>query len=358
MARAASVPKFLTHDLFTVGFWEEVDRVTMGILELLLPMINFVGELEVGVGALPLTEIHQRLHSIVAEAGWLANGMNLTRSCFWIDFPQPGQLWDVRQEHVTDVTWTASKAFADYNDDEDSKVALKRWRQARQPVYNALVDDSKPPLGVWSKRTYELDNPRPRQVRRTAKVQISMWPFFQRSYPHEQDLVSGDFNSGESVTVLQKAQVVYYAGDDTDAGEQREDYTLKQYLEDYKRSNAIFWGPRAWISWPVIIALFLLALYFARPNVCAAYDEIRHSHWDLPDYVTPNWSWPTWNWPGIGWPRTRHGGQPLADPLLSGSPSRSTTRKEKSNPSKKTSTNSEEIPTPYLRNAESSSSSK
>lgn len=303
MSRTSSVPKYLIRDLFTVNFWEEVDRVTLGILDLLLPMINFVGELEPDVGVLPLTEVYQQLHNIVSEAGWLANGLALTRSCFWIDFPQPGQLWDVRQEHVTDVVWKASKAFADYDDVVTLDNALLAWRQARTHVYDALADDPKPALEEWSRSTYELDNPRPRPVRRTAKVQISMWPFFERSYPYKQELVSGDFNLGEQTTVLQKAQVVYYAGNDSDSGERQEDYTLKQYLEDYNRTRAIFGGPRAWISWPTILVMLCLALYFAGPNIRAGYDEVRHSDWGLSDHVVPNWTRPTWDWPSIGWPR-------------------------------------------------------
>lgn len=305
MSRTSSVPKYLRSELFTTNFWQEVDRVTIGILDLLLPMINFVGELEPEVSVLPLTEVHQQLHKIVAEAGWIANGLALTRSCFWIEFPQPGQLWDVRQEHVTDVVWKASKQFADYNDVVDLDNKVLAWERDRLAAYNALVDDSKPAFSAWSKNTYELDNPRPRPVRRTAKVQISMWPFFERSYPFRQELVSGDFNLGESTTVLQKAQVVYYAGNDADAGEQLEDVTLQQYLEDYERKRAIFRGPRAWISWPLILILLLLALYSAYPRIRATYDEVRYGDWNISSQVLPDWNWPTWKLSRIEGPRTK-----------------------------------------------------
>lgn len=315
----------MTRDLFTANFWQEVDRVTLGILDLLLPVINFVGELQPDVRVLPLTEVHQQLHKIVAEAGWLANGLALTRSCFWIDFPRPGQLWDVRQEHVTDVVWKASKAFTDKNDGADLDEALLSWRQARIHVYDALADDPKPALGEWSRSTYELDNPRPRQVRRTAKVQISMWPFFERSYPYRQELVSGDFNLGETTTVLQKAQVVYYAGNDANAGEQEEDYTLKQYLEGYRRRRAMFWGPRGWLSWPIIALLICSALYLAGPSIRAGYDEIRHSDWDLTDHLFPNWTKPTWEWPSAGQPRARRDEQHTTGPLFSRSSAHSDT---------------------------------
>lgn len=315
MSRTSSVPKYLASELFTTNFWQEVDRVTIGILDLLLPMINFAGQLEPDARVLPLTEVHQQLHNIVAEAGWIANGLAFTRSCFWIDFPQPGQLWDVRQEHVTDIVWKASKSFADYNDAVDLDDKMSAWRRDRSTAYRALVDDPKPALGAWSRSTYERDHPRPHAIRRTAKVQISMWPFFERSYPFRQELVSGDFNLGESTTVLQKAQVVYYAGNDADAGEQQEDVTLQQYLEDYKRRRSVFWGPRAWISWPLIMMLLLLALYSVYPRIRSTYDEIRYRDWNITNRVVPDWNWPTWKLPVRDGPRARSDEQPLAGNL-------------------------------------------
>lgn len=324
MSRTSSVPKYLRSELFTTNFWQEVDRVTIGILDLLLPMINFVGELEPDVRVLPLTEVHQQLHKIVAEAGWIANGLAFTRSCFWIEFPQPGQLWEVRQEHVTDVVWKASKQFADRNDVDDLDNKVMAWQQDRLAAYNALDDHSKPALSAWSKDTYELDNPRPRPIRRTAKVQISMWPFFDRSYPVRQELVSGDFSLGESTTLLQKAQVVYYAGNDADAGEQLEDVTLQQYLEDYRRKRAIFRGSRAWISWPFILILLLLALLSAYPRIRASHAEVRHRDWNISSQVLPDWSWPTWKLPRIDGPRTRRDEQlQISTDNLPGSPSQS-----------------------------------
>lgn len=324
MSRTSSVPKYLEKELFTTNFWQEVDRVTIGILDLLLPMINFVGELEPNARVLPLTEVHQQLHKIVAEAGWLANGLALTRSCFWIDFPQPGQLWDVRQEHVTDVVWNASKQFASYNDAVDLDYKVLEWEQDRIAAYNALDDHSRPAFSTWSKNTYELDNPRPRPIRRTAKVQISMWPFFERAYPFRQELVSGDFNMGESTTVLQKAQVVYYAGNDADAGEQLEDVTLQQYLKEYRRRRSIVQGPCAWTIWSFILLLLLLALYSVYPRIRASYDEVRYSDWNISSQVLPEWSWPTWKLPRINRLRTRRDEQlQLTTDNLPGSPSQS-----------------------------------
>lgn len=291
MSRAASVPKYLTADLFTANFWPEVDRVTLGILTVLIPMINFSGKLNEALAWPPLAEVYQNLHNIVAEAGWLANGLALSRSCFWIDFPQPGQLCDLRQEHASDVIWTASREAVTRKDDR----ALTSWLFARNTLHDSTrgadpARDATAAKSVPVAWEAEYMSQKPRPARRTAKVQIVLWPFLERSYPYKQDLVSGDMNSGESTSVVQKAQVVYYSGVDTDAGEQSENYTLRQHIDDYKRAKALFWGPRAFVTWPLLVALLAMVLYAAYKN---GHDVSKTlENWKLPQL--PPLSWPKW----------------------------------------------------------------
>lgn len=243
MARYDTIHRYLTGDLFTSNFWSEVDRVTNGILVILLPLINMIGELDESesVGderALwpGLTEVHQKLHNIVAEAAWLANGTNFSRSCFWVEFSQPGQLWDMRQEHTTDTNWTeSSQAAADLF---ESTQAMRTWYDNRDAAFQRSGQPEKA-LEQWTKNVYLPRNPKPRDpARRTAKVQISMWPFFERYFPHHQNTANGgDLNVGDFTNTVQKAQVVYYAGEDGDAGDQLEEYTLSQHLSDWKTRN-------------------------------------------------------------------------------------------------------------------------
>lgn len=300
MSRAASVPKYLTQDLFTVNFWPEVDRVTLGILKLLLPLINFAGQLEPDAPWPELTELHQSLHNIVAEAGWLANGLAKTRSCFWIDFPQPGQLWDLRQEHVTDTIWTRSRAAATVSDNEALADKMRAWQERENAAYNTRPD-RKQPLSAFESE-WARANPRPRQsIRRTAKVQVALWPFLERSFPYRQDLVSGDINSGESTTVLQKAQVVYYAGVDDDKSDQEEDVTLSQYLDDYEKSLSLLYKPRALLSLLfTIFAMLLLAAALLSSRLYIVRDIYVGSR-PGGSIGAPTF-WSGWGMPRVNWP--------------------------------------------------------
>lgn len=183
-----------------------------------------------------LTEVHQKLHNIVAEAAWLANGISFSRSCFWVEFSQPGQLWDIRQDHAIDTNWTeSSQAAADLF---ESTEAMRTWYDNRNAAFQKSGQPDKA-LEQWTRNVYLPRNPKPRDpVRRTAKVQISMWPFLERYFPHRQNTANGgDTNSGDFTNTVQKAQVVYYAGEDSDAGEQLEEYTLSQHLSDWEKRN-------------------------------------------------------------------------------------------------------------------------
>lgn len=254
MSRYTTIHQYLNGDLFTDHFWQDVDQVTVKILMVLIPLINLIGEWDKedsdeGSGALwpSLTEVHQRLHNIVAEAAWLANGTNYSRSCFWVEFPQPGQLWDIRQEHVTDINWKASSDAAKRKDNADFAQMMQTWVNDRDAAWEELEDaqDARQ-LNMtkeqWTMAVYLPGHPRPRSmVRRTAKVQIVLWPFFERYFPHRQNTANGGVdNDGDSTNTVQKAQVVYYAGKDDDEGDQFEDFTLAQHLSEWKTRNTGF----------------------------------------------------------------------------------------------------------------------
>lgn len=235
MSRYNLLHQYLTGDLFTDNFWPEVDRVTTRILAVLLPLINLVGDYDERTSLQDekaqwpsLIEVHQRLHNIVAEAAWLTNGIQLSRSCFWVEFPQPGQLWDVRQEHAIDTNWNASNGIA--------RAPIAQWTAARDAAWQRRPRDNILLNSAWN-QDWARQNPKPpNDVRRTAKVQIAMWPFFERYFPHHQNTANGGgANNGDLTNTVHKAQVVYYAGGDADEWEQWEDYTLSQHLLNWKK---------------------------------------------------------------------------------------------------------------------------
>ncbi|ROV99342.1 hypothetical protein VSDG_04027 [Cytospora chrysosperma] len=262
---AGRTPTGYLPDLYTDGFWDEVDSVTTRILSLLLPLINMLGSLSPGAGWPPLTRVHQGLHDIVAEAGWLTNGMRVSKSVFWVQFPNPGDLWDIHQEHVTDVLWNGSKAAAARHDAKETA----RWKVEMETEWIATNGD-KTMDSTW-KQEYEKKSPPPRQPRRAAKVQIVMWPWINQ-YSPMRPKSDGDLNSGETITQIVKAQVAYYAGDDSDEGEARERLTLEEHIREAKR-----WKLRDWVLWSLVwcFAIFLLYQAYQTPYLQDARSRLQ-----------------------------------------------------------------------------------
>ncbi|KAK7713371.1 hypothetical protein SLS64_004621 [Diaporthe eres] len=239
-------------DLWSDNFWIEVDSVTMGILDLLLPLINLLGQDIPDAAWPPLTKVHQGLHDIVAEAAWFTNGMRATRSVFWIQFALPGELNDITHEHAIDDIWNRSKARAKELDDN----AEAAWEaQVRKKYPGEDITEA-------HRAAFEKDTPRP-FIRRTAKVQVAMWPFIKRyTTVGESDAGDGGYNAGEIITQIMKAQCVYYSGDDSDEADMSERRTLSEQISSRR------WAK--WFTWRSILlyaVVFLLFSFVTSPEV-------------------------------------------------------------------------------------------
>lgn len=224
--------------------------MTMGILDLLLPMINLLGQDMPNYPWPPLKKVHQQLHDIVAEAAWFTNGMRASKSIFWIQFPLPGELNDISHEHAIDDIWNRSKASSIAHD----KEAKARWATKR----DAEITKDHPGEAITEARraAYAAAKPPP-HVRRTAKVQVAMWPFIKRFTPMgERDVGDGAYNTGETITQIMKAQCVYYNGDDADAADLEERRTLSEQIRS--RRWAKWFTLRAFLIYALIFGVFLL----------------------------------------------------------------------------------------------------
>lgn len=233
-------------DLWTDNFWDEVDSVTMGILDLLLPLINLLGQDMPTIRWPTLKQIHQGLHDIVAEAAWFTNGMRATRSVFWIQFPLAGELSDISQDHAISDIWDRSKVQAEAHD-------IAKYDAKRE---EALAEEHKNGITQEHRAAYEEKNPRP-YIRRTAKVQVAMWPFFKRFTPMgERDAGDGAYNNGETITQIMKSQCVYYYGDESDTADIDERRTLSEQIRSRFWAKWFTW--RAFLFYALIFGLFLL----------------------------------------------------------------------------------------------------
>lgn len=224
-------------DLQPPLFWDEVDRVTMGTLDLLLPMINFLGSMSPRTPWPTLSEVHQNLHNIVAEAAKLTNGIRVCRSICSIDYPLTGDLWALDHEHTSDVIYDASSQRTSELDAKafSKRSEVKDWEIRRADAEGAARrrwPDRE--AAAWIRR-WETSNPRPvDRSMRAAKVQIVLWPCITSYFPVRQNTANGGgYNEGEECRTIIKAQVVYYSGKGTDAGEQAEDFTLLQHIKQH-----------------------------------------------------------------------------------------------------------------------------
>lgn len=173
-------------DFQPAGFWPAVDQLAVQTTALLLPLITLRG-LNANDKARPdLQDFHQEIHNIVAEAAFLSNMMRRSSSVFNIEFPRPGEVWNLDQEHVRDEIYMASqKAGTTYDDYEQQDFAAEAGRRGKPETTHPL------PL-------------------RVGMVQIVLWPNIKRFTPI--DTVSGFARKGEMISTIIKSQVVYYSG--------------------------------------------------------------------------------------------------------------------------------------------------
>lgn len=172
------------------GFWPAVDQLALQTTALLLPLIKLRDQNSTKEDWPSLRDLHQQIHNIVAEAGFLSNMMRRSSSVFRIEFPSPGEMWNLDQEHVHDAIYKSSEqAGIAYDNDEHQRLA----REAQK-----------------SKKVLEVQ-PIPARV---ARVQIALWPNVKRFAPVK--TVKGLPSEGERRSTIIKSQVVYYSGPEDD----------------------------------------------------------------------------------------------------------------------------------------------
>lgn len=229
----------------------------------------------------PLTEVHQNLHKIVAEAAKLTNGIRVSRSICLIDYPLPGDLSGDDHEHASAVIYDESKQRAEELDAKTfgKRPEVKDWETRRSDVEVAARRQWKDREAAAFILDWERRNPRPvDHMMRAAKVHVVLWPSFTSYFPIRQNTANGGwYNEGEERRTNIKAQLVYYSGNTSDAGEQAEDVTLLQHIQSHGGlANQRVIGhlgqlfPRGrdqskLLAWLLLFALFVLWLLFFGP---------------------------------------------------------------------------------------------
>lgn len=184
--RCEEVQHYLGDDggVVTPYFWAEVARVTAEMAQLLLPLINMQRRLstnEENRQVPSLLVFYQRLHDVVALAGYASLCMAWSTSIFQVEFPEPGMPWEVDQERVAD----------------DFVYAVSEAKATAAGAASGGESESSGPH-IDKKLAYI----------HAAKVKIVLWPRIARLKPHWNHRRTAVRSATQ--TILTKSHNAYY----------------------------------------------------------------------------------------------------------------------------------------------------
>jgi hypothetical protein len=285
--RSDHVRTILVDDTLTPDFWPCVDRVSLQLITLLLPLIRLMDRHFPSSPAKSMRSIYQDLHTIVAEAGYLSLGIRWSRDIFRVSFPFPSEVWDMDQENDDNSLFKASEAANERADRAaEAKWKAEHVRRLREQETRAnpqtLGEQGEAVLASGLNRLTAVwrrvmgcegsedadDGSRPnkvwRQPSRIAKVQIVLWPMLQRFAAMERLDPETGAPDGENVTTIFKSKAVYYHGR-TDDNEGPSDHypSLEDWVRENKRTR--MWNLLLPLRWIVYAVGFWLLLSVAAP---------------------------------------------------------------------------------------------
>jgi hypothetical protein len=254
----------------------------MRTLTLLLPLLDIMDKHVPESRARALLYIHQDLHEVVAEAGYLNVCMRRSLSIFRFSRPEPGDWMHADQAHdsVSQDVYNRSKEAA---------------RVADEALWGAAAADEN------GKEQWNMVGGR------VAKVKIVVWPRLER-YSRVYD---GWTVVGEDITEVLKSQVAYYCGTATHAADVAEARpTLREYVRAARcRERAKTWPVRwakavprlVWLAMIPILAFILVTLahtvYWARERCVRDKARLYGDHRLEPHVGCNTWT----DTPFIGW---------------------------------------------------------
>ncbi|KJR80846.1 uncharacterized protein SPSK_05170 [Sporothrix schenckii 1099-18] len=176
--------------VLTPFFWAEVARVTAHTAQLLLPLLNLQRALSENASQAPsLPVFYQRLHDVVALAGYASLCMAWSPSIFQVEFPLPGAPWEVDQEREAD----------DYVYARSEAKALAAEAAEAAAAGGGQVGDAR----------YSDSDKRATYIH-AAKIKIVLWPRIARLRPFWNSRRT-DVRSATQ-TILTKSHNAYYYG--------------------------------------------------------------------------------------------------------------------------------------------------
>lgn len=197
-------------------FWGEVDKLCTQTLALLLPVYDYTSEFT-GYSPIPMAELYQMLHDVIAYAGWLSVCIRMSPAIVSINWLKPADRYAMGQTNTCQSAYEFSK--------EAARQHQMRARQRRL------------------KGDHMLSAPR---------IKISVAPAIIRHKILPKVLQT----QGVTSYTIMKPQVVYYEGLQLDQDEWRVYISLPEYIKKLRDQNCV---PR--YAALVIMLFVLLALW-------------------------------------------------------------------------------------------------
>jgi hypothetical protein len=217
------------------NFWQDVDKLAIQMMTLLLPVINDAGPLY-GHKWNGVEAIYQSFHEIIQHAAWLSVCIRASTSMIHFSWRLPGEPFDASQISVSDQRFQESQKLA-------------------QKADNELIKNA--PNGAEVKRPMRI-----------IRVKISILPEVTRHTPGP---AKGNVVVGQRIYTLLKPQVVHYWGFLNETEDRRGILPLKEWISAKKG----WWPTIEKIAvFVVIIVILLPALSLnLAPGLCTERDE-------------------------------------------------------------------------------------
>ncbi|KAM0253539.1 hypothetical protein ACHAP5_000570 [Fusarium lateritium] len=197
-------------------FWEEVDKLCTQTLALLLPVYDYTSEFT-GYSPVPVAELYQMLHDVIAYAGWISVCIRMSPAIVSINWLKPADPYAMGQTNTCQSAYEFSK-----------EAALQHQMRAKRRNHNG---------------DHILSAPR---------IKISVAPEIIR----HKTLPNAMQSQGVTSYTILKPQVVYYEGLRLDKDEWRVYISLPDYIKKLRDQNCV---PR--YAALVIMLFVLLALW-------------------------------------------------------------------------------------------------
>jgi hypothetical protein len=204
-------------------FWDEVDRISLQILSMLLPLYNVAVEAH-PAQLMPFDTVYEKIHDLVAYAGWVNVALQTSDSIVSFDWEKPGDPYTIHQVNLHHGVFEYSKV---------------RTEQQLQKAGHTADDH-------------------------TARVKISVVPQITHFIPGKNGLVEG-----RASVRLMRSHVVYYQG----LVDEREDYESHPSLADYIRQEKGAQKRSQQMTFLLVLCFIMYYLYASQNDTILAFTQ-------------------------------------------------------------------------------------